>query len=76
MLRCDEMFYEKLILLTSSQREKLENIQRTVKDKGGYVSANQLIRDSLEMFLESNEENAIKKYTQNQILILESENYN
>ena len=57
------MFYEKLVLLTMSQREKLEDIQRIVKNNGGNVSANQLIRDSLEIFLENYEDIAVKKYS-------------
>jgi len=32
--------YEKLILLTAGQREKLEDIQKNVKENGGNVSAN------------------------------------
>ena len=55
--------YEKLILLTSSQREKLMNIQRNVQENGGHVSANQLIRDSIQMFLENYEDAAVKKYS-------------
>lgn len=55
--------YEKLILLTTEQKEKLESIKRNVKNNGGSVSANQLIRDSLHIFLESYQKTAIKKYS-------------
>lgn len=57
------MFYEKLVLLTVSQREKLEDIQRIVKNNGGNVSANQLIRDSLDIFLDNYDDIAVKKYS-------------
>ena len=45
--------YEKLILLTKAQREKLENIQKNVKENGGHVSMNQLIRDSIQVFVQN-----------------------
>ena len=57
------MFYEKVILLTENQREKLEDIKNTVKVNGGHVSANQLIRDGVELFLEKYHEDAIRKYS-------------
>lgn len=55
--------YEKLILLTATQREKLESIKRNVEKNGGTVSANQLIRDSIQIFIENYQEAAIKKYS-------------
>jgi predicted lactoylglutathione lyase len=55
--------YEKLILLTASQREQLEDIQKNVKENGGNVSANQLIRDGIQIFIENYQEAAIRKYS-------------
>lgn len=55
--------YEKLILLTSSQIERLEKIQKSVKKTGSAVSVNQLIRDSVQIFLENYGDVAVKKYS-------------
>ncbi len=57
------MFCEKLILMTTSQRKRLEDIQKNIEKNGGQVSANQLIRDSIQIFLDHYRDKAIQNYS-------------
>jgi len=57
------MYHEKLVRLTETQHEELDCVKNVIKKNGGYVSCNQLIRDSLQIFLENYQEIAIKKYS-------------
>lgn len=57
------MYFEKLIRISNEQKKELENTQKTICHNGGNVSLNQLIRDSIEIFLNNCQEEAIKKYS-------------
>jgi hypothetical protein len=57
------MYFEKLIRITNEQKKELEHTKKTICHNGGNVSLNQLIRDSIEVFLDNCHEEAIKKYS-------------
>lgn len=57
------MYYEKLIRITEEQKSELKAIQTKIFNNGGYISLNQLIRDSIQVYLTNCHEEAIKKYS-------------
>lgn len=56
------MYIRKLILLNPEQIKGLENIENEIKEKGGAISKAQLIRDSVQIFIDYFREDAINKY--------------
>ncbi|MGB9936315.1 MAG: hypothetical protein ACPK7O_01205 [Methanobacterium sp.] len=59
------MFYKKLVQLSNIQIEQLNEIQDKIKANGGYVSTAQLIRDSIQIFLNHYKKDAVNKYSAN-----------
>lgn len=52
----------KLIYLNSKQKEKLQQIKKEVSSCGGDVSANQLIRDAIDILVCAYKNEIVKKY--------------
>jgi hypothetical protein len=57
------MNQDKLVRLTKAQMSELEQIKSEIKKNGGYCSANQLIRDSIQIFLKQYRDKAIQNYS-------------
>lgn len=57
------MQFEKLIRLNPSQIRDLEEVKIQIRSKGGNVSISQLIRDSVQIFLDYYREDAINRYS-------------
>jgi hypothetical protein len=57
--------YKKLLYLETEQKSALEGIQKKVKMNNGQVSVMRLIKDSINIFLDYYQEEAIEKYSGN-----------
>ena len=53
----------KLIYISAKQKEKLLEIKENVTEIGGDTSLNQLIRDAIDILLDTYEDVILKKYT-------------
>lgn len=58
-----KMKYDKVMRFSEEQKAGLKDIQNQINHNGGHVSINQLIRDSVEIFLIKYREKAIEKYS-------------
>lgn len=57
------MFNKKLLYITEEQKIDLERIKTQVKENGGTVSVMRLMQDSIQIFLDYYQEDAIQKYS-------------
>ncbi len=57
------MFNKKLLYITEEQKKDLERVKTQVKENGGSVSVMRLMQDSIQIFLDYYQEEAIKKYS-------------
>ena len=57
------MFNKKLLYITEEQKIDLERVKTQVKENGGSVSVMRLMQDSIQIFLDNYQEDAIRKYS-------------
>jgi len=57
------MINKKLLYLTEEQNIGLERVKKEVKENGGTVSVMRLMQDSIQIFLDYYQEDAIRKYS-------------
>ena len=57
------MFNKKLLYITEEQKIDLERVKTQVKENGGSVSVMRLMQDSIQIFLDYYQEEAIQKYS-------------
>ena len=57
------MFNKKLLYITEEQKKDLERVKTQVKENGGSVSVMRLMQDSIQIFLDYYQEEAIQKYS-------------
>jgi hypothetical protein len=57
------MKFKKLVNLKTDQKDGLDDIQRQVNENGGNVSLMTLINDSIDVFIDSYSDAAIKRYS-------------
>ena len=57
------MFNKKLLYITEEQKIDLERVKTQVKENGGSVSVMRLMQDSIQIFLDHYQEDAIRKYS-------------
>jgi hypothetical protein len=57
--------YTKLLYLETEQKNALEGIQKKLKMNNGQVSVMRLIKDSINIFLDYYQDEAIEKYSGN-----------
>jgi hypothetical protein len=57
------MFNKKLLYITEEQKIDLERVKTQVKENGGTVSVMRLMQDSIQIFLDYYQEDAIRKYS-------------
>ena len=57
------MFNKKLLYITEEQKIDLERVKTQVKENGGTVSVMRLMQDSIQIFLDYYQEDAIQKYS-------------
>lgn len=57
------MTFKKLVNIRNEQKEGLDAIQRQIVDNGGDVSIMALISDSIDVFIDSYSDSAIKRYS-------------
>jgi len=57
------MINKKLLYLTEEQNIGLKRVKKEVKENGGTVSVMRLMQDSIQIFLDYYQEDAIRKYS-------------
>jgi hypothetical protein len=59
------MYVKKMLYLTMEQKNTFDEIQKEIEMNGGRVSCMRLLQDSIKVFLDHYQDQAIDKYSSN-----------